>query len=660
MVQAYYDEVQRLWAELKWDPAMSCFQNGLENDPMRDSLSVEYECYFLVWLTETEATSEEILAVTVKSEKLFNWPSSFLVMLIDRIAKKIKDEKLLMKVIQICEENIGRFEENVRFNVTQILSNLRSSSFEQWHINMINDLERNTKFREAIHKSIRSPDDVVFDIGTGTGLLACFAAEKSANVTGIEENCVLIDIAKDVVRLNERNVTLVEQHSLEYNPVNKANVIISETMDCCVFGEHIISTFIDAHKRLAAPDAVFIPKRAVVYAFLLQDEALWRNHSIGNYRSEYVPTGNEAPSDPYWAQTSIVYSESVRRLSKKVAVIDADFTSIDALTALQSFQKYFSFDVEEEGYAHFICVDFRAELADDVWIDTSEPGSCWDVGLFPLANPLPVRGEHVTAIVSLIDGRLDIYLDQKSEFESIAVEVIQLAHELGKVLPSLINEAGKFNQVRPLVVNKVLDEFCGPHISRAFPSDGQPVNTLFSWPFRNDGTLDDEEIEMNRKIVQMESCTVTRIVPGNISIHGQFFNSDLANVICREDASRHCGVDLSPIKKYNLTEYRNILKDISDIERVSSSFELLNLSMNVAELKKTGHRNLKRVLNITIKHDTVTDGILYFSPLIPSPQAVSAFIFDSRLEMKKGDKLQLTVHIHDGKLIVYGTRVFAQ
>ncbi|KAK6020148.1 hypothetical protein OSTOST_14205 [Ostertagia ostertagi] len=54
-------------------------------------------------------------------------------------------------------------------------ANIRSGVFDQWHMFMINDQERNTKFLEALKNTI-SPTDHVLDIGTGTGILSVFAA----------------------------------------------------------------------------------------------------------------------------------------------------------------------------------------------------------------------------------------------------------------------------------------------------------------------------------------------------------------------------------------------------------------------------------------------------------------------------------------------------
>ena len=51
------------------------------------------------------------------------------------------------------------------------LDNVCSHLVERWHFRMLNDLQRNLRYRDALHCAIAAGHSTVLDIGTGTGLL---------------------------------------------------------------------------------------------------------------------------------------------------------------------------------------------------------------------------------------------------------------------------------------------------------------------------------------------------------------------------------------------------------------------------------------------------------------------------------------------------------
>ena len=65
------------------------------------------------------------------------------------------------------------------------------------HIRMLNDRTRTSAFQRAIHASVTA-DDVVVDIGTGTGVLAATAALAGARrVYAIEQNRTFATLARE-------------------------------------------------------------------------------------------------------------------------------------------------------------------------------------------------------------------------------------------------------------------------------------------------------------------------------------------------------------------------------------------------------------------------------------------------------------------------------
>ena len=57
-----------------------------------------------------------------------------------------------------------------------------------WHIPMINDDERNAAYERALHRAV-TPGDLVFEIGTGSGLVAMMAARAGAGRSSPARRC---------------------------------------------------------------------------------------------------------------------------------------------------------------------------------------------------------------------------------------------------------------------------------------------------------------------------------------------------------------------------------------------------------------------------------------------------------------------------------------
>jgi hypothetical protein len=61
---------------------------------------------------------------------------------------------------------------NPNYNLSHLcLENIKASSIARWHYIMINDIKRNTAFKNAIFKAVKNGYYDVLDIGSGSGLL---------------------------------------------------------------------------------------------------------------------------------------------------------------------------------------------------------------------------------------------------------------------------------------------------------------------------------------------------------------------------------------------------------------------------------------------------------------------------------------------------------
>jgi len=138
------------------------------------------------------------------------------------------------------------------------------------HIAMLNDTMRTETYLAAIRAGIR-PDDVVVEIGTGSGVLAIAAALAGAkHVYAIEAGAVA-DAAQANFAANgvADRVTLVRGWSNQVTLPERGDVLISEIIGNDPFGEGVLRFTLDARARLLKPEARLLPDRLRTFAQLV-------------------------------------------------------------------------------------------------------------------------------------------------------------------------------------------------------------------------------------------------------------------------------------------------------------------------------------------------------------------------------------------------------
>lgn len=130
------------------------------------------------------------------------------------------------------------------------------------HRNMLNDRVRTSAFLAGISEVVR-PDDVVVDIGTGTGVLAVAAARAGARHVYAVEASAIGEVALAVFEANglSERITLVRGWSTHIDLPERADVLVSEIIGNEPLGENVLEVTRDARKRLLKPGARLVPGR---------------------------------------------------------------------------------------------------------------------------------------------------------------------------------------------------------------------------------------------------------------------------------------------------------------------------------------------------------------------------------------------------------------
>lgn len=287
------------------------------------------------------------------------------------------------------------------------------------HARMLHDHRRTGDFVAAIRAAVR-PDDVVLDIGTGSGVLAVAAARAGArHVYAVEAS----DIAEVAARVFEANgvadrITLIRGWSRQVDLPEPATLLVAEVIGNEPFEEEILETTLDARRRLLAPGARLIPRSLTVLVRpVLLPEAELRQRAFGRaavdrwhrlYGIDFAPLLDAAPSGPVHTLTEgeVVATWESRGPASELLSVDLgsfDRPSLSASTDLV---------VDSPGAVNAVAMTFVATL-DDETVHTFDPwrwpASSWATSVWVLGDAveLPSGGALRVGYRRRVEGSPD-------------------------------------------------------------------------------------------------------------------------------------------------------------------------------------------------------------------------------------------------------------
>jgi precorrin-6B methylase 2 len=309
------------------------------------------------------------------------------------------------RLIELCEQGaLVRDEGDSPF---------RTQSYDQVYgppaqIRMLEDRVRTSRFIDAIRRTVRA-DDVVVDLGTGSGVLAVTAAQAGATHVYAIEARPIAEVAARFFKgsgLDDR-ITLIRGVSTEVALPERADVLVSEMIGNEPLGERILETTCDAVARLLKPGARLIPSALRIYATpvvvpkKVRERAFFTPEVVDRWQRWYgVPfCALLDPADVGATQVSLVRMFvdpwTARRwpLLGPPVLLQAFDLAVQYLTPLTSEA---TLVLEREGELGGLLVHFEADLAAAVRI-TTEPACVsrrnhWRTPLWLLPSILKMHG----------------------------------------------------------------------------------------------------------------------------------------------------------------------------------------------------------------------------------------------------------------------------
>ncbi|HEY8359311.1 MAG TPA: tetratricopeptide repeat protein [Ramlibacter sp.] len=276
-----------------------------------------------------------------------------------------------------------------------------------WHVPMMNEVERNQAFHDGLASAV-TPDTTVFEIGTGSGLLAMMAARLGApRVTTCEAVDLIAQTAKKIVARNgfaDRVTVLAKpSHAVQVGRdlPEPADILVHEVFSSELLGEHVLPAIEDAKRRLLKPGGLVLPACASIMVALVGGDALGKNVHVGE--SFGFDLGGFNAIHP---KRRPLYREDLQPLmmSADTEAFRFDFQNQDAFPAEQ---KTISITATESGLCYGLIQWIRIELGEAARFENHpsrpRPVSNWQHTVYGFDAPVQVEAGTVLAVHAMHD-----------------------------------------------------------------------------------------------------------------------------------------------------------------------------------------------------------------------------------------------------------------
>lgn len=302
------------------------------------------------------------------------------------------------------------------FGTSHALRQLRGKVVPSWHFAMMQDEARNAAYAEALAKTV-TPQSVVLEIGTGSGILAMLAAKAGArHVYTCESEPLLAETAKRIVADNgfSDRITVIakpsQQLRLEQDLPEPADILLSELLSDSVYSEDLLAITADARARLLKPDAQLIPWKVSAMTCLAGGPRLAASSQVGSAAGFDLRRFNR------FAPRSLTLELTLKDFSALSAPLET-FPAELAAPPGQPRQERYSYRASAEGAAAGLLQWNRLYLAGEVVFENAPAAewrpSSWRHTFFAFdrlvevaaGDEIEVTGLHNGKILSFQEGR---------------------------------------------------------------------------------------------------------------------------------------------------------------------------------------------------------------------------------------------------------------
>ncbi|MFO0745011.1 MAG: class I SAM-dependent methyltransferase [Myxococcota bacterium] len=266
------------------------------------------------------------------------------------------------------------------------------------HRLMLQDALRMDAYREAIRQRVK-PGMRVMDLGTGTGVLAMWAAEAGADVVAVEPHAV-IEVARRIARDNglADKIQFIRADAKAMALDAPVDLVVTECMGNFFVTDEMQPVLRDLPRHMA-PGAATLPRRISLH-LAAATLPLWKEI---RFWDEPIGGFDFSAAHDFARQAAYVINCEPELVATATAKV-ADFPLVEAPDA---FVLDATLAVTKKVQLHALVGWFDADLADGVTLST-RPGqrTHWGQMAFPLPAVSVAPGDR-------LEVRLELAMDEK-------------------------------------------------------------------------------------------------------------------------------------------------------------------------------------------------------------------------------------------------------
>ena len=285
-----------------------------------------------------------------------------------------------------------------------ILAATAAIAVPHWHISMMNDAPRNEAYLKAINLAI-GEDDVVLEIGTGSGLLSMMAADAGAkNVITCEASSTITKAATRIIEKNGygEKITVIDKMSTELivgqDLPRQADVVISEVLSAELVGEGVRSTILDANQRLLSDGGRTVPEfGAIKVALVGSNTEICNKISVNAVNGYDLSNFNSIMSQ----KISLGLNDSPTLLSNSE---DAFNLNLYDSQPISKSEKVLSLKVTKSGLCLGVIQWLKMQLFDHIEYENTpgDTSSHWPTPVYLFDQPLEVTAGEILEVRAVL------------------------------------------------------------------------------------------------------------------------------------------------------------------------------------------------------------------------------------------------------------------